>query len=746
MSLSAELKDFTSGFKSGVDMYTKMADAKSLRDYRRAKTSGADDMTPGFLGIGSAGSGGGGSDLDKLQTNIGQKESGGRYNAIGPKTKYGRAYGKYQVLETNIPGWTKEFLGKSMTPQEFLEDHEAQEKVAKGKMAQYYAAYGNTGDVASMWFSGKPLSKVSKDASDGYTTVGGYVGDVTKGLGAPTGTTGGAITAAPMGAPPAETALPMADEGAPTPPIRPTNFGTNDPDEKDDADTASAMAKGGMVRGYAAGGKVKDDDFIVSDPKLNTKFDPTFRKSLLDLQKRATAAGIKTHLISGVRTLDDQKELYANYLAGQSGKPLPYPKRGAVHLAAKPGTSPHEKGMAADLAVDDPRDRARLVELSKSDPNLRHIANDPNHFELNTKGGGGEPTAVASIGAKPSPMPPEPEDTPEREALAASGGGGQPEEGDEGNAKALADATERARANQANAAYAQQSHQAQLLQEGAANEQALGQEAAARGTPPLVQAQAEPEEVEAAAGGGMIKGYAPGGAVNPYGYSGYVTPTVIPADQALAPAVSAAAQAPPVAPTPAVPTAPAPAPAPAPAAADPNAGLEAKGSPARAMQDAGYGNWALLDPMMAGSSRPGATAGAGSVGATKGWNPANPGSVYPAAGGAAAAKPAGPPPVKATDRGSVWNPETKAWEAGAGYSYNASTKGWEPTANSNAAKMGYAEGGEVEDDEEAVPTSPAPAQPAMAGDARTRASARSPAAAAAQPGRRRPARRAGASH
>ena len=56
------------------------------------------------------------------------------------------------------------------------------------------------------------------------------------------------------------------------------------------------------------------------------------------------------------------------------------------------------------------------------------------------------------------------------------------------------------------------------------------------------------------------------------------------------------------------------------------------------MQNAGYGDWALLDPMMAQSSRPGATAGAGSVGATSGWNPANPSSVYPTtAGGAAGA-------------------------------------------------------------------------------------------------------------
>ena len=68
------------------------------------------------------------------------------------------------------------------------------------------------------------------------------------------------------------------------------------------------------------------------------------------------------------------------------------------------------------------------------------------------------------------------------------------------------------------------------------------------------------------------------------------------------------------------------------------AGLEAQGSQARAMQNAGYGDWAMLDPMMAQTNRPGATAGAGSVGATTGWNPANPASAYPtSAGGAAGA-------------------------------------------------------------------------------------------------------------
>lgn len=51
-----------------------------------------------------------------------------------------------------------------------------------------------------------------------------------------------------------------------------------------------------------------------------------------------------------------------------------------------------------------------------------------------------------------------------------------------------------------------------------------------------------------------------------------------------------------------------------------NAGMEPMGSQARAMQNAGYGDWAMLDPMMAQTSIPGQRGGTGSVAATTGWN------------------------------------------------------------------------------------------------------------------------------
>lgn len=96
------------------------------------------------------------NDLDRLMEGIAHQESGGNYGALGPQTKSGdRAYGKYQVMGANVPQWTREVLGKSLTPEEFRADHDAQEAVARSKLGTYAAKYGTQG-AAAMWFSGSP--------------------------------------------------------------------------------------------------------------------------------------------------------------------------------------------------------------------------------------------------------------------------------------------------------------------------------------------------------------------------------------------------------------------------------------------------------------------------------------------------------------------------------------------------------------------------------------------------------------
>lgn len=81
----------------------------------------------------------------------------GGYGAIGPvaNAQGNRAHGRYQVMDFNIGPWTKEVLGKEMTPQEFLATPQAQDAVFKAKFGEYRAKYGSDEAAARAWFAGE---------------------------------------------------------------------------------------------------------------------------------------------------------------------------------------------------------------------------------------------------------------------------------------------------------------------------------------------------------------------------------------------------------------------------------------------------------------------------------------------------------------------------------------------------------------------------------------------------------------
>ena len=118
---------------------------------------------------------------------IGQIESGGDYGILGPQTSGGdRAYGKYQVMGNNVGPWTKEVLGVSLSPQEFLANPQAQDAVFNTKFNQSVAKYGNANDAASVWFTGKPLAE-GANKSDGYNTGAQYVAKFNAAMAPPLG-------------------------------------------------------------------------------------------------------------------------------------------------------------------------------------------------------------------------------------------------------------------------------------------------------------------------------------------------------------------------------------------------------------------------------------------------------------------------------------------------------------------------------------------------------------------------------
>ena len=122
--------------------------------------------------------------LGKYGKSIAGIESGGRYDALGPVIdKTGdRAYGKYQVMGANIPEWTKEILGKPLTPEQFLKSPEAQDAVFRGKFGQYANKYGPEG-ASRAWFAGEGGMNNPMARDQLGTTVADYLRKFMGGLG-----------------------------------------------------------------------------------------------------------------------------------------------------------------------------------------------------------------------------------------------------------------------------------------------------------------------------------------------------------------------------------------------------------------------------------------------------------------------------------------------------------------------------------------------------------------------------------
>jgi hypothetical protein len=117
--------------------------------------------------------------VDNIAQAIGQFESGGNYQAKSPVNPNGqRAYGKYQILAGNIPSWTKQALGKSLTVNQFLNNPRAQDRTALFQMSKIFDKHGTVEDVASVWFTGQPLAKAGGRKDVIGTTVENYVANI----------------------------------------------------------------------------------------------------------------------------------------------------------------------------------------------------------------------------------------------------------------------------------------------------------------------------------------------------------------------------------------------------------------------------------------------------------------------------------------------------------------------------------------------------------------------------------------
>jgi hypothetical protein len=84
---------------------------------------------------------------DRFLYALGEVESGGRYDA---RNAYSGAYGKYQIMPANWPGWAKLYIGSSTAPQTPAN----QERVARGKVIDLHRWLDTWPNVAHWWLTG----------------------------------------------------------------------------------------------------------------------------------------------------------------------------------------------------------------------------------------------------------------------------------------------------------------------------------------------------------------------------------------------------------------------------------------------------------------------------------------------------------------------------------------------------------------------------------------------------------------
>jgi hypothetical protein len=118
---------------------------------------------------------GGSEEIDRFMRALSGQESGGDSSAVNSLSG---AEGTFQILPSNWSAWADEAGIGPDAPK----TAENQTIVARHKLLDYYSQYGNWQDVASLWYSGEPLSKLSEEEINrpqpGGPSIGEYVNSV----------------------------------------------------------------------------------------------------------------------------------------------------------------------------------------------------------------------------------------------------------------------------------------------------------------------------------------------------------------------------------------------------------------------------------------------------------------------------------------------------------------------------------------------------------------------------------------
>ncbi len=136
---------------------------------------------PGSSYYNGADTGGDTDSLSRLMNAIKSQESNGNYAATNPSG----AEGAYQILQSNIPSWSQEALGHSITNQQFMSSDSDQDTIAKYMLGKYLNQYGLAG-AAAAWYGGPGAVANMNDKTPygGYPSMYDYVQSILSKYGA----------------------------------------------------------------------------------------------------------------------------------------------------------------------------------------------------------------------------------------------------------------------------------------------------------------------------------------------------------------------------------------------------------------------------------------------------------------------------------------------------------------------------------------------------------------------------------
>lgn len=126
--------------------------------------------------------GNGGSKIDKFYKAIIAQESGGNYGSVNSSSG---ALGAYQIMPSNLPSWSKQALGRSVSRNEFLKSRSLQDQIAQSMLRSYVSKYGYQG-AAAAWYGGPGVAKYWKrytNQQGSYPSIKRYVEQVMRRMG-----------------------------------------------------------------------------------------------------------------------------------------------------------------------------------------------------------------------------------------------------------------------------------------------------------------------------------------------------------------------------------------------------------------------------------------------------------------------------------------------------------------------------------------------------------------------------------